>query len=420
MTASLLNHKMKIATMITEHTHSFRSQQRGAATILMAIIMLFSITVVSIFTARTMITEQKISGNEFRSKQAFEAAEAGLQFGVAYFNSGGADHSSPPDGTDAFEDTNIDGTAFTEPGQPSYHVAFCDPDTATHIPPLCRNELTTSISTCEAPPLDSIALVYACGWSDDRTAIRTISQIVRFKHALPNPPKSPFTSRGDINITGTFTVINNLTDTTVWTGGDIENNLAKNSNKGKKDKKGTGNFITEIRINDTLNTISTITNNGEIMKGPDVIANDANLSNASSDVYFQNFFGKSKENIRGNANLVINTADGETIPSFANSLNKLIYATDNITVDDELGSEAQPLILVVNGTLTLAGDSVIYGVVYAIDVNTENDATINGALMIENSTVINDDLTINYDTNVLNAIQKIGMTGAVSGSWRDW
>ena len=412
---------MKITIMINRYNHSFQNQQRGAATILMAIIMLFSITVVSIFTARTTITEQKISGNEFRSKQAFEAAEAGLQFGISYFNNGGADHSSPPDGADAFEDTNIDGTAFTEPGQPSYHVAFCDPDIATHTPPLCRNDLTTSISTCAAPPLDSIALVYACGWSDDRNAIRTISQIVRFKQALPNPPKSPFTSRGDTNITGKFTVINNFSNTTVWTGGDVENNHAAQGNNGNNGNNNrAGNFVTEIMVNDTANTVSTNTSNGNIIKGPDVIANDANLSNASSAVYFQNFFGKSKENIRGNADLVINTADGETIPSFANSLNKLIYATDNITVDDELGSEVQPVILVVNGTLTLAGDSEIYGVVYAIDVHTENDATINGALMVENSTVINDDLTINYDTNVLNATQGIGMTGAVSGSWRDW
>ncbi|MCK5090950.1 MAG: hypothetical protein KAR30_00340, partial [Gammaproteobacteria bacterium] len=160
--------------------------------------------------------------------------------------------------------------------------------------------------------------------------------------------------------------------------------------------------------------------NGNIIKGPDVITNDANLSNASSDAYFKNFFGKSKGNVRRNADLVIN--DGDAIPSPANSLNKLIYATDDITVNDELGSEEQPIILVVNGTLTLAGDAVIYGTVYAIDVRTRNDATINGAMMVENSITINtnDDLTINYDIDTLNATRKTGMTGAVSGSWHDW
>lgn len=408
--------------MAIEHTYSFRNHQRGAATILMALIMLFSITVISIFTARTTITEQKILGNEFRSRQAFEAAEAGLQFGISYFNNGGADHSSPSDGTDTFTATNIDGTEYSEPGQPSYHVAFCDPDIATHTPPLCIDErndsddddpaTNTIISTCEAPPDNSIALVYACGWSDDRTASRTISQIVRFKQALPNLPKSPFTSKGDINITGTFVVRNNFTNTTVWTGGNVDNRTAQGRRRGR--------LFTEIRVDDIPNTTSTNTNNRRIVKGLDVISNDANLSNASSDVYFRNFFGKSKGNVRRNADLVIN--DGDAIPSPANSLNKLIYATDDITVNDELGSEEQPIILVVNGTLTLAGDAVIYGTVYAIDVRTRNDATINGAMMVENSITINtnDDLTINYDIDTLNATRKTGMTGAVSGSWHDW
>ena len=58
--------------------------QRGAVTLTVGMIILLVATLMTLFAARVGILEQSISGNEFKSKRAFEAAHAGLDFAHKY------------------------------------------------------------------------------------------------------------------------------------------------------------------------------------------------------------------------------------------------------------------------------------------------------------------------------------------------
>lgn len=394
---------------------SLQKNQRGGATILTAAVLLFAITIISIFTARSTIMEQTISGNEYRSKQSFEAAEAGLQYGIAWFNNGGIDHDGDST-TDIFSATYIDtdpddgGTPWDniaydgiEPGTTSYHVAFCDPS----IPPDvdCRNAGAGNITICTASPDSTLVQIYACGWSDDRTAIHAVSQIVRFKPVLLNTPNAPFTIQGPVSGSD-LTVINASNNTTIWSGNNI--NLSDD-------------FKTKIKINGTLEISSNSTS-----LGVDVISNDTNLSAVTSDEFFYNFFGSTKIAAQAKARSMQNgivISDGGVIPTPSDGT--LIYVDGSVTVSADLGSQTKPVVLIVNGALTLSGSLTIYGVVYAVDLadTGSSSATINGAIIVENAalTPVTGDATIAYDAAVLSTLTTtIGSNGTVSGSWHDW
>jgi len=61
-------------------------KQRGAATLAITLIVLLLITMITLFTARSLVTEQRVSANQYRAEQAESAASAGLDLGTALLN----------------------------------------------------------------------------------------------------------------------------------------------------------------------------------------------------------------------------------------------------------------------------------------------------------------------------------------------
>ena len=67
-------------------------------------LLFFIISLVAAYAGRNLIFEQKTSANQYRATQAFEAAEAGLEWALAMLNGGdrstpARDPPSPIDGT---------------------------------------------------------------------------------------------------------------------------------------------------------------------------------------------------------------------------------------------------------------------------------------------------------------------------------
>lgn len=62
---------------------NLKSRQQGAATLIVVLVLAMVMGVVSLTTTRTGMMEQKIVGNDLRAREAQEAAEAGLESGIA-------------------------------------------------------------------------------------------------------------------------------------------------------------------------------------------------------------------------------------------------------------------------------------------------------------------------------------------------
>ena len=55
------------------------SRQRGAATLIVVMILFFVMTLVAAYTNRSLIFEQRTSANQYRSTQSLEIADAGMR-----------------------------------------------------------------------------------------------------------------------------------------------------------------------------------------------------------------------------------------------------------------------------------------------------------------------------------------------------
>jgi PilX N-terminal len=73
--------------MNTQH-HSPRFRQHGAASLLVAIVLLLGGTLIAFFANRGFIFEQRTSANQYRAANAFELAEAGIEWAVGRLNEG--------------------------------------------------------------------------------------------------------------------------------------------------------------------------------------------------------------------------------------------------------------------------------------------------------------------------------------------
>ena len=68
-----------------------RRGQRGAASLIVVMVLFFMMSLVAAYTSRNLIFEQRTSVNQYRSTQAYEAAEAGLEWALAQLNGGRID-----------------------------------------------------------------------------------------------------------------------------------------------------------------------------------------------------------------------------------------------------------------------------------------------------------------------------------------
>lgn len=83
--------------------------QSGMATLMFAVVLLIALTVITFLSARTLLTEQAISANEYRSKEAAYAAEAGLEYGIAWL-----DANDPSFATWSGADLDGDGISYDD------------------------------------------------------------------------------------------------------------------------------------------------------------------------------------------------------------------------------------------------------------------------------------------------------------------
>ncbi|KAF0187645.1 MAG: hypothetical protein FD165_2887, partial [Gammaproteobacteria bacterium] len=158
------------------------ARQHGVLTLVVSLAILVLSTLVTFSVTKAILMEQKISNNEMRAKQAFEAAETGMLEAMNYIDNG-PDRASPWSTIDPVFDTNGDGI-----GDSSSKTVGTGSVTVT----------TTDLS---GTAMTSVRIV-ATGYSDDRSATRQITQTLVTINPLPNAPQNPVVSKGQVIIAG--------------------------------------------------------------------------------------------------------------------------------------------------------------------------------------------------------------------------
>lgn len=427
--------------------------QSGAVTLLVAVVLLIVITLVSIYAAKVGLLDQKISGNDFRAKSAFSAAQAGLDYGEVYIQENVTNFVS--DTTDCPDLVTFPCNFAADASWRFFDVDEQDPN------PLPSGE-TFDVAYLISP--DNFVTIISRGFSDDTTGTATLRQQVAIRSALNNGPVPPVMAVG-VTAGGNFTVVGNpnVRTNSIYQSGsgdsgssqlfstfsDSEQNLGgsmQTCNPG--DFRDGTNLATSAQcigpsIPDGMGRIPTwnqcscrsVYSTGSDKK-EDIAERPGHLAFVDT---FDYVFQMSRAELK-NVATEVKSCDG--LGSDAGAGDSSIYwvTGDCDKNGGEMGSLANPIIVVVEGDIGFQGGAHAWGIVMGIDgsldppsISNCSDATgiqvvgtfsMHGAL-ISDCTLDLGAGTFNamYNPDVFDNLKNSTNTNFLSrnvGSWRDF
>ena len=191
-----------------------RRAQRGVMSLLMALVILTLLTMVSLYTARTVTVEQRIAANVLGNQAAFEAAEAGMSQAMAYVGDIGAQAlTSGPVMFNAVGNADQSGTNPVKTLNNGSRIRV-------------NLDLERDSRGQEVRPPTRVTVI-ADGVSADGSAQRRIERVIRVyrESVVPNPPGVPLTARGTLDGSGSAggnaAIRNPEGNTTIRSGGNF-------------------------------------------------------------------------------------------------------------------------------------------------------------------------------------------------------
>ena len=413
-----------------------RLQQRGAATLVVVMVLFFLMLLVSAYAGRTLIFEQRTSANQYRAAQAYEAAAGGLEWALAMLNSGQRINeaceptTNPLDNTfrDRYLSMELD-TGKVNPTTPSSGLFAACVHGAEGWRCQCPIGSSPTLGTStdagatfmlEMRPLSAFAPAgpiaitsWGCSTSNDsrcfpggaisNDATATHTMRVALVSALQQPPTAALTSPGEVVVPAGMTVVNQVpggSAVAIRSGANIV---------------GTG-------------LPSALALPAGVPADDGLVRNDPQIA-ALSIRLFVRHSGLSEGVFRGlpsTAACLGNSCEDTLLNAAANG-RRLLYAGGDLTLppNTSLGSPEQPVMLVVQGTLTLQGLTNITGLVYTDQLNWVNGASaafVRGGTLVRGSCClgISGSPSLIYDRDVLRRLQLgAGAYARVPGSWQD-
>lgn len=411
-----------------------KQSQRGLAALMLTLVLLLLTLLIAYYTSSGAIQEQRMAANYVRAKQAAKAAQAGIDLAVDYMKNGGADH----DGNGSAD--ALTPTALVASGTSAvYKVAYCSTADTTRTCP------TTSSGTitCTAPTSLTSVQAFSCGWSDDDTAVQVASQIIQGTPGTAGGklPPLPLTARGNADLlVGGASIMNYFNDLTVWSGGTFFGQ----SMTGKSFVRDTVNYPYASNSFNYRNTgNSPACNNpptGYVCStqgsttGHDVVQGDTNLSGLTTAQLFESNFGTDQTTYRDDVaawtvdlNSGMSNESSTDINSIYGKQDTSIWVNGDTTINGTIGSEGHPVILIVDGNLTLGAGAVINGYVFVTgNMGANGTPTVYGAMTVGGNATTTGNMKIVYDpfsgTNAppCGSTCQLGTPTRVPGSWKDW
>lgn len=417
---------------------SARIRQRGAAALVVVVVLFFILALAAAYAGRSLIFEQRTSFNNQRSAQAFEMAESGMDFAIALLGTGRVNDACLP--TTDVTQGSFRQRHLTQDASGTFVAAGTQPN----LRPTCM--LLSGGATCSCPAAGPPSLAAPVGaaptfqvsfqtaglaqpgvvrvtsrgcssigtqcYADapaNADAVAEVSVLLGLNSALATPPSAPLTVRGTVNLNGgTIGVVNADVPTggiTIDAGGAVSN--ADNARLGS--------------VPGTPGSAS-------------IRASDPSLAALDSNRMFVSLFGMDRTTYRTQPAVVRLTCGGDCDNAIASAVSanpgRMIWVEGPVNIDSNLvlGSPASPVLLVVQGNLTVSANLELHGLLYLFDPSNNTtwstaggSTIIHGAVVVEGNLSVQGAPTITFDPPVLRTINLTqGSMVRVPGSWRDF
>jgi len=409
-----------------------RQRQRGAGTLIVVMVLFFVMSLVAAYASRNMIFEQKTSANQYRSTQAFEVAQAGVEWALAMLNGGRVnDFCVPNAGGTSFRDRylTISAAGVIQPGgaKPD-HVMCVRTDTGWSCSCPAAGSPVLSVAapgfrllflpaaTADRPNLLKLRSIgctnLAANCQGDgatatgSNAIAQVFAVVGLKGAISTPPAAALTAGGTVNVNGAgMTVVN--TDPL--------------ANGTTIDARG---LVTDVGL--VLRTTPGAPSAGSF------ISNDSAVP-ATANLLFASVFGMKQATYREQPATIVLTCPADCGATAIQNLvlknpGRTLWLEGDVDFNAavDIGSPTSPVAIVVHGDLTASTTPVnIYGLVYNYNALggwvPVGSPLIQGAAIAEGNLTGTGTPTIVYDRDILNRLRLAsGSFVRVPGGWRDF
>lgn len=363
------------------------SKQKGFATITLTVLLLSIIILVTLYTARFKVQEQRIMRNHASMQEASMVADAAIEQVIMEVDGDRSDLNRTIAGT-------IGGAQYS----------------ATLASTLFEETIRGDV--------EIVDIVLTANSADTR-ATRTMRQQIAVLPMIRSAPDTPVAIKGSMNVSGNFEVVANPNGggdgvpLSIWTEGDVDIN-------------GSGTTCGQQEYTEGNCSSQPFSERGE--HGVDILDNDPNFP----DDLLEYLFGISEpkwQDLRDSATAIVNGCD-----SIGPASTGLIWVIGDCAPTVDIGSTANPVALVIqDGSLLINGSTEINGMVFAFRtpgstlnhaLKLNGGATINGAVMANfDPDLSNGTLLVRYHeevlTNLVNndAFKRVTRVG---GSWRDF
>ena len=396
--------------------------EKGMSTLVIVMILLFVATLITLYTANSMVREQQVSANQYRADKALSTANAGLDYAIAYY----AVNSGP----DADNDGKVDLLTVT-----------IEDESGTVLKDTRGNDLVNVTYTGENSTDDAFDrphTITAIGTTEDSSATRTITVEVDLFGLLPSGslPGFPLVAKGVAGNFGNFTIINRFSNATIWSGADTSvigsaetyvadpNDLPANH----------AEFVSFSGSPDPDQVLHASYSKAGL--NSDVIEGDDNLANLSNEEFFRNFMLEDQQTVKAFAAGIGQLFDGSAITwnelEVADGIKGLVWIDGDFSTSGNLetiGSENYPLLLIIDGDFSTGGSGgndevTIIGMIYVMgDWTSGGNFVVQGGAIVEGNVTNSGTPVIIYDEALYDGSlgNPLGSIAAIKvGTWKDW
>ena len=415
-----------------------RFTQRGAASLLVVVVLFFILALVTAYAGRNLIFEQRTSVNNMRATQAFEAAEAGLEYAISQLSGGRITANCTP---------------TPDTAQNSFRQRHLTVDTGNgsiaalpNLTPTCL--LLNAGASCDCPvagppnltlPVGALAPAYQVrfetitqpgvvravsrGCSSVGTqcyagapdgaadAVAEVSVLLGLNSALATPPSAALTARG-------------------------KHRLQWQRRRHFQRRRAIARCHGQCRRcgpEQRQRTLLQRAGHAGLSVGDDV---GSVAQRVDSPRMFVSLFGMDRETYRMQPAAVrLVCSGGDCGPAIAAKVSanpgRIVWVESSATIASSLvlGSPGTPVLLGIHGNLTVSADLQVHGLVYLHggDLNdvtwttTAGNTLIQGAVIAEKSLSVVGAPNIVFDPVALRLINLTqGSMVRIPGSWRDF
>lgn len=417
--------------------HASIREQRGAASLVVTMLLVFAMLIVVAYANRNVAVEARASANQYRSTQAFEAAEAGLEWALAKLD------DPTPIGDDCLPGTDPGATSFRDRQLRLASAGFVaatwdDAGTPTPLQAVCMR--SDSGWSCSCPstgvPTPAVAagaatapsfMVELSNGARPGLIVATASGCTRSDTACTATSGVGHESSARVEVTfGLLTGLRSAPVAALTARGNVD--AGAGALGLHNTDPASGGTAAQAGGLVTGNALRFSAPAGSSLEGA-VVGGDATLAGLTSDRFFARWFGMDKASWMAQPTATRIACDGNCAAALANAVEagaRLLAIDGDVDLEGpvSLGSAERPIVLVASGALRLRGGVSLRGVVAAALIDWRDSAAgalIQGAAISEGDYSGDAAADIVHDAAILARLQAgTGSFARVNGSWKDF